>query len=76
MSAHILLVEDDTALREGLTELFAREGYAVESAASVSEARERLNGLTELVVLDVSLPDGDGVSLCRQWRASSSRSCF
>ena len=70
MSAHILLVEDDTALREGLTELFAREGYIVKSAASVAEARERLNGSTELVVLDVSLPDGDGVSLCREWRAA------
>ena len=70
MSAHILLVEDDIALREGLTELFAREGYIVKSAASVAEARERLNGSTELVVLDVSLPDGDGVSLCREWRAA------
>ncbi len=66
----ILLVEDDTVLRGGLTELFVREGYGVISAASVKEAREKLSGNVKLVVLDVGLPDGDGVSLCRQWRSA------
>ena len=68
MSATILLTEDDDVLRAGLTELFTREGYAVVQAASAREAREKLDGHIDLVVLDVTLPDGDGVSLCRSWR--------
>ena len=70
MSAHILLVEDDTALREGLTELFTRDGYAVENAACALEAREKMHSTMDLVVLDITLPDGDGISLCREWRAA------
>ena len=66
----ILLVEDDAVLRGGLTELFIREGYGVVAAGCVREARERLSGSVQLIVLDVSLPDGDGVSLCRQWRGA------
>lgn len=68
--ATILLVEDDAVLRGGLTELFTREGYGVMSAACAKEARERLNADVDLIVLDVGLPDGDGVSLCRQWRGA------
>lgn len=65
----ILLVEDDSVLRGGLTELFARERHEVVQAASVREAHARLDQSIELVVLDITLPDGDGVALCRQWRA-------
>ena len=68
MSFSILLVEDDTVLRGGLCELFEREGYAVEAAASASEARAKYGPAIDLIVLDVTLPDGDGVSLCRRWR--------
>ena len=68
--AKILLVEDDTVLREGLLELFTRDGYQVITAGSVREARERLAGDMQAVVMDVGLPDGDGVSLCREWRAA------
>ena len=68
--ATILLVEDDAILRDGLTELFSREGYRVISAGSVREAREKLDGDVNAVVMDVGLPDGDGVSLCREWRES------
>ena len=66
--ANILLVEDDAVLRGGLTELFTREGYSVISAASAKEARKKLSSNANLIVLDVGLPDGDGVSLCQQWR--------
>lgn len=68
--ATILLVEDDTVLREGLLELFIRDGYQVITAGSVAEAREKLAGNVQAVVMDVGLPDGDGVSLCREWRAA------
>ena len=73
MANRILLVEDDAVLRGGLNELFEREGYAVVPAASTKEARERLSGDIDLIVLDVTLPDGDGVSLCREWRAAGVR---
>jgi len=64
----LLLVEDDAVLREGLSELFTREGYRVIPAASVREARTRMDDTVQAVVMDVGLPDGDGVSLCREWR--------
>ena len=66
----LLLVEDDNVLREGLTEMFSRDGYQVISAASLKEAQERLSEQVQVIVMDVGLPDGDGVALCREWRAS------
>jgi len=68
MQTTILLVEDDAVLRRGLAELFAREGCRVIEAASAREAREKLDQDVQAIVLDVGLPDGDGVSLCRAWR--------
>ena len=64
----ILLVEDDTALRGALEELLCREGYEVIKASNVSSARSATHSEVDLIMLDVGLPDGDGVSLCRQWR--------
>lgn len=69
MAAKILLVEDDLYLRQGVKELLEREGYAVGTAASVREARALLlSGGWDLLALDVALPDGDGVALCRESR--------
>ena len=68
--ATLLLVEDDPVLRDGLTELFSRDDYQVVRAGSVREARENLTETVQIVVMDVGLPDGDGVSLCREWRAA------
>ena len=68
MSATILLTEDDATLRAGLVELLTREGYHVLPAACVREACELLRGTVDLILLDVSLPDGSGVELCRSWR--------
>ena len=65
----ILLVEDDTALRGALVELLCREGYDVIKASNVRLARSAMNSEVDLIMLDVGLPDGDGVSLCRQWRS-------
>ena len=65
----ILLVEDDAALRGALEELLRREGYDVVKASNVCSAREGLDAATDLVILDVGLPDGDGVELCRCWRS-------
>ena len=63
----ILLVEDDSALRLALEELLLREGYEVKKAANFREARAGLDNAIDPVMLDVGLPDGDGVSLCKLW---------
>ena len=65
----ILLVEDDAALRSALEEVLLREGYEVFKASNVQSAVEAMNTEIDLAMLDVGLPDGDGVSLCRQWRS-------
>ena len=65
----ILLVEDDTALRGALEELLDREGYEVIKASNVRTAQDAMSSDIDLAMLDVGLPDGDGVSLCRQWRS-------
>ena len=64
----ILLLEDDTPLRDALEELLLREGYSVAKVSNIREALARMDSSVDLCVLDVGLPDGDGVSLCRQWR--------
>ena len=69
----ILLVEDDPALRSALEELLLREGYDVKKAANFREARAGLDISIDLVMLDVTLPDGDGVSLCKLWRSEGIR---
>ena len=65
----ILLVEDDAALRGALEELLCREGYEVIKASNVRTALNAMNSDVDLAMLDVGLPDGDGVSLCRLWRS-------
>ena len=64
----ILLVEDDSALRGALQELLGREGYEVIKATNAISARNAMHSEIDLVMLDVGLPDGDGVNLCKHWR--------
>lgn len=66
----ILVVEDDRILREGLVALMQREGYMAVAAANCQQADAMLQEKPDLVLLDVALPDGDGFSLCSQWRRS------
>ena len=66
---NILLVEDDAYLRHGLCELLTREGFAVRETSGAKAADRLIASETfELAVLDISLPDGDGISLCKAWR--------
>jgi DNA-binding response OmpR family regulator len=66
----VLLVDDDVMLRTSLAEQLASEGaYTIVEAGTVAEAKERVkDGLYEFMILDVSLPDGDGRQLCRSFR--------
>ena len=71
MNERILLVEDDPFLRDGLCELLSRDGYDVTAAASAKAADDSLAvDSAALVVLDIGLPDGNGIDLCRRWRAA------
>ena len=69
MPAPILLVEDDSYLSQGLLELLESSGYAPLCAMDLESARRALRDKHyELVILDVTLPDGDGVSFCQSLR--------
>lgn len=70
-SAHILVVDDDADIREMISQQLGRAGFTVSGAASLTEVREALaRGSVDLIVLDLNLPDGDGVDLCRELRAA------
>lgn len=69
--AYIILCEDDIHLRNNISELLTRNGNEVlttENAASCREAVRRK--IPDLVILDVLLPDGSGLELCRTFRQS------
>lgn len=70
---HILVVDDDTEIRKLLARYLEGQGFRVQLAASSQEMRERLaNHQIDLVVLDVMLPDGSGLDICRDLRAQRS----
>ncbi len=72
----ILLVDDDEDLREALSEqLVMTEDFDVFEAGNGAEAMERVkDGLYDLVILDVGLPDTDGRELCRRMRKQGVKS--
>lgn len=68
----ISFVEDDASLRSGLTFALEKQGYAVTAASTQAEAEALWQaGAFDLVILDVSLPDGSGYDLCRSIRQTS-----
>ena len=71
--AQILLVDDDPLLLEGFEQLLQDEGYEVVTAASGTEALDRLPGLhPQCIVMDVRLPGMDGLSTLKAMRSSPS----
>ena len=70
--AHVLVVDDDPRLCALLERYLTRQGYAVTTAPDALAARARLRGMHfDLIVLDVMLPDTDGVALTAELRRSS-----
>lgn len=65
----LLVVEDDRALNQGIALSFA--GETVVSAFGVKEAEKLFDDSFDLVILDINLPDGSGLDLCREIRKSS-----
>ncbi len=64
----ILVVDDETGIRELLCEILNDEGYAVDMAENAQQAREfRSMQKPDLVLLDIWMPDTDGISLLREW---------
>ncbi len=64
----ILVVDDEELVRWSLKERLTQEGYKVREAASVAEARRLFAKGQDLVLLDVRLPDGDGVALLEEFK--------
>ena len=69
---HIFLVEDDLSLIHGLSFAIKKQGYELTIARTSLEAEQLwANGNYDLVILDVTLPDGSGFDLCQKIRSSS-----
>lgn len=70
---HILVVDDDTRLRELLRRYLSDNGFMISTAADAADARARLAGLSfDLIVLDVMMPGENGLDLVRALRRDSS----
>ena len=67
----ILLVEDETSITEPLAEALRSEGFDTEVAGTVAQALELARRDPDLVLLDVMLPDGSGLDVCRELRSRS-----
>lgn len=68
--ATILVVDDEMGIRELLSEILSDEGHVVEVAENAQKAREfRLAHTPDLVLLDIWMPDTDGVTLLKEWAA-------
>ena len=69
---HIFFVEDDLSLISGLSFAIKKQGYEVDVARTSLEAETLwIDGKYDLVILDVSLPDGSGYDLCKKIRKTS-----
>jgi len=69
--AQILVVDDEVGIRELLSEILADEGHQVVLAESASDARRlRERARPDLVLLDIWMPDTDGITLLKEWAAN------
>jgi DNA-binding NtrC family response regulator len=66
----ILVVDDEVGIRELLSEILFDEGYQVHTAENAQQARDyRKTKIPDLVLLDIWMPDTDGLSLLKEWLA-------
>lgn len=69
-TAQILVVDDEADIRSLLDEILTEEGYSVQVAADAVQARaKRANDRLDLVLLDIWMPETDGITLLREWSA-------
>ena len=70
----ILVVDDDLEIRKLLARYMRGQGFRVQVASECAEVRERIaTSQIDLIVLDVMLPDGSGLDLCRDLRMARSK---
>lgn len=73
MNHKLLLLEDDQSLIDGLVYALTKEGFALDVATTVAEARSLLAAQAyDLLLLDLTLPDGNGMEICTAVRAAGS----
>lgn len=69
MNGRILIIDDDFFLTQSLTRLMQGQGYEVSSANTIEDGWKSIGAAQpDLLILDLSLPDGDGLTLCRRIR--------
>src|SRR5690606_3632409 len=69
--ANILVVDDELGIRDLLSEILNDEGHSVDLAENATQARAaRLSGSYDLILLDIWMPDTDGVSLLKEWSSA------
>lgn len=64
----ILIIEDDELLNEGIAFALKNEGYSILSAYNSREAQKMLKDKVDLIILDINLPDGNGIDTCKYIR--------
>lgn len=73
---HVLVVDDEADIRALIQEILADEGYGVTVAADAGEARKaRANRKFDLILLDIWMPDTDGITLLREWSEGGDMNC-
>ncbi|WP_373792112.1 response regulator, partial [Delftia acidovorans] len=69
--ANILVVDDELGIRDLLSEILNDEGHSVDVAENAGQARSaRASNTYDLVLLDIWMPDTDGVSLLKEWASA------
>ena len=68
MKPRILIVDDDTSIVESLSERFQARGYRVTTAGTGEEALEKADARPDIILLDLQLPKGDGISVLKKLR--------
>ena len=72
MSVNILVIEDEPDIRRNLEYNLGREGFNASSVGSLDEAGEKLKSIKfDLILLDLMLPDGSGLDLCKKIKSNS-----
>jgi len=75
-TSHVLVVDDEDDIRVLIKEILSDEGYEVTNAADAAEARTaRDEGKFDLILLDIWMPDTDGISLLREWSEHGELDC-
>jgi len=75
-NARVLVVDDEADIRALIQEILTEEGYGVTVAANAEEARSaRRNASFDLVLLDIWMPDTDGITLLREWSDEGDLKC-